>query len=71
MTTPATRSRSHVRFTQPRANPPFCWICDRMLHGGGRVYVEVIDGAGHSHPAHKSCAGSDKPNPTVQPRSEL
>lgn len=58
-----------IKFTQPRAKVPICWICDRMLYGGGRVYVEVIDDAGHKHPAHKWCAESDRPNPTAQPRN--
>lgn len=51
---------SKIRYAQPRANPPICWLCDRPLHGGGRVYAEVVDDDGHEHPAHKNCAQLDK-----------
>lgn len=45
-----------VKYTQPRANPPYCWACDRLLHAGGRAYtlVEVL-GVGQK-PMHKWCA---------------
>lgn len=49
-----------AKFKQLRAKVPICWICDRMLWGGGRVYVEVTDASGHKHPAHKQCAQLEK-----------
>lgn len=42
--------------TQPRANPPICWTCNKRLYAGGRIYVLVEDEDGNQHPAHKNCA---------------
>lgn len=51
----AKKARKPVRFTQPKAKVPFCCVCDRKLHAGGRAYVEVTDPLGHKRPAHKAC----------------
>ncbi len=48
-----------VKFKQPIANPPVCWICGRKLYGGGRVYKLVNDYQGNEHPAHKQCYQDD------------
>ena len=48
-----------AKFRKPRANPPFCWICDRMLYAGGRAYVTIAGEDGHEHPAHRECARDD------------
>ncbi len=42
--------------TQPRANPPICWICDKRLYGGGRCYdLIAVDGQADPRPVHKTC----------------
>jgi hypothetical protein len=52
-----SRSRKGIRFSQPVANPPFCWLCDRRLYAGGRSYVTIVGEDGHPRPAHDFCAG--------------
>lgn len=49
-------SRVVYKGKQPRSNVLLCWICGRLLYGGGHVYEIVTDEAGNDHPAHKSCA---------------
>lgn len=49
-----------------RANPPICWVCDRMLAGGGWHYKMVTDPLGNEHPAHVGC--NPVPSLTAIPR---
>lgn len=53
-------SRKPVTYTQPPANLPVCWLCDKKLYAGGRAYVLVESDDGHKHPAHKRCAYLDE-----------
>lgn len=54
---------------KPRAAVPVCWLCGKRLYAGGRSYVIVVDN-GVEHPAHRTCAESDLPNPTAQPTTD-
>ena len=45
-----------IRFTQPRANPPICFFCDKKLHAGGRSYEKVREPDGLIRTYHISCA---------------
>lgn len=39
------------------ANPPVCWVCDRMLWARGRYYVKAVDkDTGRIVPVHTGCS---------------
>lgn len=42
--------------TKPRANPPICGECDRLLYGGGRFYVDIVHQARGPLKVHGDCA---------------
>ena len=44
--------------TLPRANPPVCWLCDKRLYSGGRMYVmREVDGV--MRPCHGHCVSEE------------
>lgn len=45
---------SRFKATKPRANPPLCWECDKLLYGGGRFY-ELVTVDGVERPVHGDC----------------
>lgn len=45
---------SETKARPPKANPPLCWECNRLLYGGGRIYHTVeVDGIARN--VHAAC----------------